>query len=191
MENKKLCVYIDGGCWPNPGGKMSISVMIFEKEFEIGNIKGIDIKNSLLRKDMMNTGAKYARIEEVESRYNELIGSDSSNNVAEYWALYCAVCEISTILKHFRDIESIVVHSDSALVVNQMKGLWKVKQGNYIGALRLARGAIFDDKLENTIKFVQVPREGNVAGILLEKWQKTFCNRIMTTDNEFSFLREE
>lgn len=165
MNMRELCVYIDGGCWPNPGGRMSICVSMFN---EIGAVD-----------------SKYTCIESVD----EMIFRESSNNVAEYFALYCAVCDISTILKHI-SIGRVSIYSDSALLVNQMKELWKVRSGNYVEAFRLARGAIFDEKLENIIEYVQVSREKNIAGILLEKWQKSGCERFIVVDNEFSFLRD-
>jgi ribonuclease HI len=183
-------VYTDGGCWPNPGGKMTVSIIMLDGELVRENPIRIDFSKSKLSDDVSDLGVKYARLTAIDTRFGH-IATDSSNNVAEYYALYYAACELEYIMKCVNGIEQIVVYSDSALLVNQMKGLWKAKEGNYIPVLRLARGAIIDAGLDKIIEYVLVPRNRNVAGILLEKWQKTHISNIMITDDEFAFLEND
>jgi len=82
-------------------------------------------------------------------------GPRMSNNVAEYAAL----CEALEYLLRERRAESDVeIRSDSTLVVNQMSGKWKSRNGlyteKYLQALRLR------DKFKH-LRFRWVPRENN------------------------------
>jgi ribonuclease HI len=81
-------------------------------------------------------------------------GKDMTNNVAEYSALVRA-------LERIRELgleqEKVVVRSDSSLLVNQMRGVWKVKKPRikplYEKATGLARGI--------DVAFQWIPREEN------------------------------
>ena len=82
-------------------------------------------------------------------------GPAMSNNVAEYAAL-CEALEF--LLQKRRENSPIEVRADSALVVNQMSGKWKLRKGlyreKYQEAVRL--GAQFSD-----LRFRWIPREEN------------------------------
>ena len=83
-------------------------------------------------------------------------GKKMSNNVAEYQAVQKAAAWLAS--KSQYSGEEVVFKSDSKLVVNQMNGEWKVKEGLYIDyyerALEAAR------KLGRT-RFIWIPREEN------------------------------
>jgi ribonuclease HI len=82
-----------------------------------------------------------------------LVGESVTNNEAEYEAL---IRGLKAVLPYSG--ESIVVYSDSQLLVHQMKGEWKVKKGAYkerhLEAKRLAAGFEF-------LEFKWIPREMN------------------------------
>jgi len=82
-------------------------------------------------------------------------GPEMSNNVAEYAAL----CEaLNFLVSEKLNLLPIEVRSDSRLLINQMKGDWKVRKGLYVHkhleAKDLARR--FD-----RITFKWIPREDN------------------------------
>lgn len=81
-------------------------------------------------------------------------GKGMTNNVAEYHALVYALEEIHQ--KHLQN-EPITIRSDSTLLVNQMKGNWKVKAPNLYPIYRKAR------KLASNLKISieWIPRELN------------------------------
>ncbi len=80
-------------------------------------------------------------------------GHKVTNNHAEY---FCLVKALEYLHAH-RD-EKIRVFSDSKLLVNQMKGEWKVKKGayleEYLKARELASGFV-------DLEFEWIPREKN------------------------------
>lgn len=81
----------------------------------------------------------------------------NSNNVAEYRGLMLG-------LKHIQDCTDldIEVFGDSKLVVNQMQGFWKIKDGYYKKDAYRARDlAVKITKNKNKIRFKWIPREHN------------------------------
>lgn len=97
-------------------------------------------------------------------------GKGMSNNLAEYVALREALREL--IARNLYR-EDITVYSDSQLIVNQMEGIWRVKEGmylqGYIEASRLVRKFI-------KINFVWIPREENVeVDTLSRKAYEEYC----------------
>ncbi len=78
-----------------------------------------------------------------------------SNNVAEYAAL----CEaLRLLMGRGRENDSVEVRGDSKLVINQMAGNWKFRQGLYEEKYREAKNlASYFTKLT----FKWVPREDN------------------------------
>lgn len=93
--------------------------------------------------------------------YREDIGT-ATNNIAEYTAVIRALQKIKSkefeITKSER-IEKIEFYSDSTLMVNQLKGLFKVKHANMIELIAHVRGLIED--LNIAVTFTYVPREQN------------------------------
>ncbi len=82
-------------------------------------------------------------------------GEGMSNNVAEYVAVQKAA---EWLYAKGLGAEEIVFKSDSKLVVNQMNGEWKVKQGMYIEYYGIARDAL--SRL-GRVRFEWIPREEN------------------------------
>lgn len=81
----------------------------------------------------------------------------NSNNVAEYKALLLA-------LEECRDIKgkTILIKGDSKLVIMQMTGRWRIKDGMYRKDALLAREVVQRLASENLVEFKWIPREENV-----------------------------
>ncbi len=82
-------------------------------------------------------------------------GEKMSNNVAEYVAVQKAAL---WLVSNGQASEDILFKSDSRLVVNQMKGDWKVHKGLYIDYHRRALDAV--RKLRR-VRFTWIPRREN------------------------------
>lgn len=89
---------------------------------------------------------------EVLAEVSAAIGEET-NNVAEYRALI-ATLEAAAAFP----ARAIRVHGDSALVVNQLLGRWKVKAEHLAPLLRAARAAA--SRYER-VEYVHVPRAEN------------------------------
>jgi ribonuclease HI len=81
------------------------------------------------------------------------VGEDMTNNVAEYAALIRALERINDLVPEGQ----VIVRSDSRLVVNQMRGNWRVRAPLIVPLYRQAM-ALADRR---DIVFEWVPREKN------------------------------
>jgi len=88
-------------------------------------------------------------------------GAKVTSNEGEWWAVYFAL-EFSK-LKGLKDLHLI---SDSQLIVNQIKGNYKVKEPR----LKRLREKVWGLGLPFTVDWM--PREENLAGIELERLRK-------------------
>lgn len=80
----------------------------------------------------------------------------NTNNLAEYLALY-------HLLRHLEDKVNVIVniYGDSKLVVNQVNGHWKIKEGSYVSTA-IKTKELFDKIKQNIdIKLKWIPREEN------------------------------
>ena len=78
----------------------------------------------------------------------------ATNNVAEYTALVTCLRMVSKL-----NCTTLVVHSDSELLVRQMQGKYKVKEPRLKEIVREARGII--DREGFTCRFIHITRERN------------------------------
>lgn len=108
-----------------------------------------------------------------DTRYTAEAGHPiPSNNVAEYMALIQLLDHIYTKRPEFQGlkVKKYVIAGDSQLVINQMAGAWKVRHPSLLPLRDSARVYVVNlvhvQKLD--IEFRWVPREGNLAGKLLE-----------------------
>jgi len=90
-------------------------------------------------------------------KHSEKIGV-ASNNFAEYTALVKALGKTKEILNEY-SLNNIQVFSDSQLMVNQLNGLYKVKDTNIRGFIMKIR--ILEADLNIPIKYTHVLREKN------------------------------
>ena len=93
----------------------------------------------------------------IEKGFYVGCGKGMSSNVAEYAALILALKHLK---KHGMCGEKIVVRGDSTLVINQMKGKWKIKSGLYKEYALLAKSLVKDF---SNISFRWIPRDLNTV----------------------------
>lgn len=99
--------------------------------------------------------------------FNKSIGI-ATNNDAEYRALIEAFLNIKNQILKIKDtyqISKIEFNSDSRLMVNQVKGLFKVKNGRIREYILKIRG--LEQEVNLPITYQYVPREQNVEADLL------------------------
>lgn len=133
----KLQIYTDGGARGNPG-PAAIGIVV-KKETSL-NAPGND-----------NT--------QIIFKSGKLIG-EVTNNVAEYEAVKFALVWIkeNLILKN-ENIEEINFYLDSNLVVQQLSGVFKVKDINLKNILVAVR--ILEQEVGGNIRYFYIPREKN------------------------------
>ncbi len=83
----------------------------------------------------------------------------ATNNDAEYQALIKAL-EIINPKSQITNFKKIEFYSDSRLMVNQVKGLFKVKNGRIKEYMLIIRG--LEQEIALPISYSYVPREQNV-----------------------------
>lgn len=92
-------------------------------------------------------------------KYSKRIGV-ASNNVAEYTALLEALQEVTKLIfKH--SVTEITIYSDSQLMVNQINGLYKVKNTPLHELLMKIR--LLERDIAIPIKYTHVVREKNTV----------------------------
>lgn len=91
---------------------------------------------------------------------SEYIG-ETTNNTAEYTALIAALKQIVTLLKtdQIKNEEGIVCYLDSLLVVQQVRGVYKIKQPHLQTlALNIKK---LEKEIHIAITYQAIPREQN------------------------------
>lgn len=148
-----LKVWIDGACAPvNPGGTASYGLIVLREIYEGygSDPAGWEISEEQLLQESKVIGT----------------GKGMSNNVAEYSALIAFLKWYQLMLTD----ETVIIHSDSQLLVNQMQGKWKVNQPNlYAPYCFTAKAIIRDNQLMKNISFKWIPREENLEADRLSK----------------------
>jgi ribonuclease HI len=134
----KLIVHTDGGARGNPG-PAGIGVVI-EKVTE--------------KADPSTSSGRAIKTEEI-ARFGKRIG-ETTNNVAEYTAVIEALRFLKTYDGEKKHIEFFL---DSTLVVNQLNGLFKVKDAKLRELLSTIR--ILEQETGGTIRYAYIPREQN------------------------------
>jgi ribonuclease HI len=126
--------FIDGSCAPvNPGGT-AISKFI-----------------------VLDPTGRY-----IHSESNIIgTGKNMSNNVAEYCALISLLDWVN--LYGPEKLLSLVIQSDSNLVVNQINGDFKIKKGLYRESALLANEKWQELETQLKLRIVYIPREENQA----------------------------
>lgn len=89
----------------------------------------------------------------------------ATNNDAEYQALIRALEQILNIKSKIINLKKIEFYSDSRLMVNQVKGLFKIKNGKIKEYILIIRG--LEQEVNLPIAYNYVPREQNVEADLL------------------------
>lgn len=129
MAEYLITMHSDGGSRGNPG-PAAIGVVVEIKSVKTGKEKTLTISRAI---------------------------GNSTNNVAEYHALVAGLETIgNTIGESSADV---LVKLDSLLVVNQVNGLFKVKDATLREYLFKVREAENSHRL--TVRYVHIPREKN------------------------------
>jgi len=127
-------IHFDGSCWPNPGGVAAWGFTIDKDGIEIAAEPGL-----------------------VD------LDDESSNNVAEFYALFMAYKELLTMTPKVGAGDTVEVRGDSQLVINIMQRKWRPNADKlYWEAYRLAM--LLHEFLENNkveIHYDWIPREDN------------------------------
>lgn len=132
----KLIVHTDGGARGNPG-PAAVGVVIEEMHAETKKLTTVD-------------------------GFGKKIG-ETTNNVAEYTAVIEALKSIldfvSRISQNAEEKNFIEFYLDSTLVVNQLNGLFKVKDARLRELLSKVR--VLEQEVGGIITYAYVPREQN------------------------------
>lgn len=124
-------IHFDGSCWPNPGGVAAYGYTVDKDGAEIAAVAGL---------------------------VPPMPGTDTSNNVAEFYALYEALKATPTEAG-----DKIEVRGDSQIVINIMDRKWRPNAEKlYWDAYRLAM-LLAEVKEYDGVEFTYnwIPREAN------------------------------
>ena len=135
----KLIIHTDGGARGNPG-PAAIGVVIEEET-----------------RDKGQETSKTGTLKKIAA-FGKRIG-ETTNNVAEYTAVIEALRWVKNnpILPSLR--ETIECYLDSILVVNQLNGLYKIKNTKLRELLSSVR--IIEQEIGGTVYYISIPREQN------------------------------
>jgi ribonuclease HI len=131
IDKMKLTAFFDGCCEPtNPGGTASYGAVIFKDKERIWECSEVFIP--------------------VKGKEKE-----TSNNVAEYSG-FIAILEY--LLDNELHAQSIKIYGDSKLVIEQMKGEWRIIKGFYKPLAYKAKDLV---KKFKKLSLIWIPREEN------------------------------
>jgi ribonuclease HI len=135
-----LTAFFDGACGPiNPGGHVGYGAIIYQDG-----------------KTLWECSKRY-----IPEPYRE---TETSNNLAEYLAFFET---IQYIFHNQLDNLEARIYGDSKLVVEQMSGRWKIKNGVYATIAFQAKEVLA--KFERTPMVIWIPREENAIADALSK----------------------
>lgn len=127
----KYTIHFDGSCWPNPGGVAAYGYTIDCEGKEISGVAGL--------------------VPPADT--------ESSNNVAEFYALYEAVKGLPEMNRG----DVVEVFGDSQIVINIMRRKWKADAEKlYWYAYQKARGEVSRVEYDGVeFEYEWIPREKN------------------------------
>ena len=155
--------YFRGSCEPvNPGGTGSYAFIIFDND------------NKVIYHEAKIICPSYYFLPNTVFK-----PTISSVNTSQYCS--CILLLTYLLQNGFKD-ESIIIYSDSKLVVNQMNGTWKIGQGHYLFLAHYCKHVLLN--LFKDIKFQLIPAHQNFmsnelskevlknAGIEISNWKE-------------------
>lgn len=141
----KIIIHTDGGARGNPG-PAAVGAVI-EKDYGLG----------------VNPKNRNETISEVCQKIGE-----TTNNVAEYTAVIKALEEVKKFQEKFiSQSENLEIHFylDSTLVVNQLNGLFKIKEPTLRQLIMKVH--LLEQEVGGEVRYTYVPREQNKRADLL------------------------
>ena len=133
-----LTMNFDGGCYPNPGGKMTFGWHTDTED--------------------------YRRVAEGNGTIQGYDDHERTNNTAEFTALLAGLEWVAQYRLHA--IDTLVIRGDSKLVVDTVKGDMKLKKPHLLPLRDACRNAINEIDAGH-IELLWVPREQNTKADLL------------------------
>ena len=121
-------------------------------------LKCFHVDGAGARPDGGGSGFAWVRLDKKEELIKRVDGL--TNNVAEYRA-------VIAVLKYVSPGSTVLIQSDSQLVVQQVNGAWAVRDPNL--AVHLSRVREFIEKKGLSITLRWIPRGENLAGKLLDR----------------------
>lgn len=104
---------------------------------------------------------------EFDYSYGIHASRNNSNNVAEYLGI---ISIFEWLLENLHKGDSAIIYGDSRMVIMQMIGAWKIKEGLYKEYAIKAKKLLLNLKSNGIIvKFKWIPRERNVEADTLSK----------------------
>ncbi len=98
----------------------------------------------------------------LEKKLSKSLGQQT-NNYAEYQGLLLGLVYLIEHSDHIQDLTEVMVYGDSQLVINQMKGDWKVKSENLSHLYNQC--TMWTTQLQNRgikVSFQYIPRDENM-----------------------------
>jgi ribonuclease HI len=128
---RQFTIKFDGSCWPNPGTSIGWGYQIIEN----GRV--------------INQASGYSPV------------SPSSNNYAEFYALYQALLTLSNLVEP-EETGRIIILGDSSLVINVLNKRFAAKGGAYLPAYELVMEMIKIFRKQGFVfTYNWIPRENN------------------------------
>lgn len=155
--NKDIVIFFDGSCWPNPGGKMGVGVVVYKAvNFKIENPNSRSPKSSY-------TSLKIKKKISYSIDQNE----GNTNNVAEHSALNEALLYLYRKKINGR---RVFVFGDSQITIRQINGDYAINPGKkYYSKAKENNELLKEMNKANVFKFIWIPRELNVIADSLSK----------------------
>ena len=95
---------------------------------------------------------------EIKLSDKEPARKGNTNNVAEYRAV---ILLLKYLVETGKSGKFITIHGDSKLVVNQLNGVWRILDGEYVPYAKEAQQLFADLKADNTVAVKWIPRRKN------------------------------
>jgi ribonuclease HI len=94
----------------------------------------------------------------IELSDKEPARKGNTNNVAEYRAV---ILLLRYLVGTRKTGKFITIYGDSKLVVNQLNGIWRILDGEYVPFANEAKQLFADLKANNTVNIKWIPRHKN------------------------------
>lgn len=135
-EIKEIVIYADGFMKSKKEVTAGCSVAVFEND----EIKILHIK-------------KY--VNKLNSKIRKIFNSDTTNNSAEYFALYNALKVCNKMMQKYGDIVYII-YMDSELIVNQINGIYSITKPHLLKMYKLCK--LVEEELPYAVDIVWIKR---------------------------------